>query len=594
MAMIGVYLDVIGTMLTKGLIGNSSNRYFILLSLSVVFAGLIGVTINEPAYALKTINDTSGGDCSAIGTWSDGTRTCTLGSDLSEGIVIGSNNIILDGNGHTITGSNTGDGILLDIKTGVTVKNLTIKNFNNGINLNNAINVILIGNTISGNVKLNNGGYETAGSGSGIYAINSNTISATDNTISNNAGYGISISGSNSILTGNTANNNDNGISTDGNGDTLTGNTASGNNNDGIDITGSYTLTGNTASGNNNDGILINGEGTLTNNIASNNNNGIVLRGGISVLTGNLISNNKNAGINYNEVGYNSLVIQNTISNNYYGIYGNGASKILYYNNNFINNAKQVFGNNYASFYKNSPVGGNYWSDWSTICTDANKDNFCDSPYPFSSGSVNVVDNLPWVIKDGWLTTITTGGNITTTTTDSSGKIVSYTTSAKNGNSPVPVTCTPSSGSVFLMGTTNVICKADNGVYASFSVTVKQPDTTPPVVTPPQNQVITATNSQGAIVNYPVPTVTDNIGVTSGPTCTPTSGSTFPVGSTTVTCIAADAAGNVGTATFMVTVQNTGQTSSTITIPSSLRTIAGEWSSNQISDSDFLQCPIFY
>jgi hypothetical protein len=37
-------------------------------------------------------------------------------------------------------------------------------------------------------------------------------------------------------------------------------------------------------------------------------------------------------------------------------------------------------------------------------------------------------------------------------------------------------------------------------------------------------------------------------------TCTPASGSTFPLGATTVTCSATDTAGNTGSSTFTVTV----------------------------------------
>src|SRR5574340_727873 len=91
-------------------------------------------------------------------------------------------------------------------------------------------------------------------------------------------------------------------------------------------------------------------------------------------------------------------------------------------------------------------------------------------------------------------------------------------------------------------------------------------DTTPPVVTPPQNQLSAATDSSGAVVFYPTATATDNVGVVGQVICTPPSGSLFPVGVTTVTCSAHDAAGNIGSATFTVTVQDT--TPPTITVPS--------------------------
>ncbi len=86
-------------------------------------------------------------------------------------------------------------------------------------------------------------------------------------------------------------------------------------------------------------------------------------------------------------------------------------------------------------------------------------------------------------------------------------------------------------------------------------------DNSPPVVTPPPNQVVTVTNSNGIAVNYPQAAATDNVGVTSAPTCNPSSGSIFPVGITTVTCTASDAAGNVGQATFTVIVQSQTTTS---------------------------------
>ena len=83
-------------------------------------------------------------------------------------------------------------------------------------------------------------------------------------------------------------------------------------------------------------------------------------------------------------------------------------------------------------------------------------------------------------------------------------------------------------------------------------------DTTSPVVTPPSDITAEATSSAGATVNYPPATATDDVGVTSGPTCTPASGSTFAIGDTVVTCTAQDAAGNVGSASFSVTVINQG------------------------------------
>ncbi|WP_411997041.1 HYR domain-containing protein [Aaestuariibius violaceus] len=81
-------------------------------------------------------------------------------------------------------------------------------------------------------------------------------------------------------------------------------------------------------------------------------------------------------------------------------------------------------------------------------------------------------------------------------------------------------------------------------------------DTTPPVINVPANITVNTDPGQPtAVVTYSV-TATDNIGVTAGPTRTagPASGAAFPVGTTTVTHTASDAAGNTAQADFVVTV----------------------------------------
>ncbi len=81
------------------------------------------------------------------------------------------------------------------------------------------------------------------------------------------------------------------------------------------------------------------------------------------------------------------------------------------------------------------------------------------------------------------------------------------------------------------------------------------PDSTAPQFdsTPP-DQTVEATGPDGAIVTFTVPTATDNLDGSVPVTCVPASGSTFPVGTTTVDCTATDSAGNVGRVQFRVTV----------------------------------------
>src|SRR5262249_3010878 len=55
----------------------------------------------------------------------------------------------------------------------------------------------------------------------------------------------------------------------------------------------------------------------------------------------------------------------------------------------------------------------------------------------------------------------------------------------------------------------------------------------------------------GTVVNYPAPQASDNCSLMSV-ACNPPSGSTFPIGTTTVTCTATDAAGNMSSCSFTV------------------------------------------
>lgn len=78
-------------------------------------------------------------------------------------------------------------------------------------------------------------------------------------------------------------------------------------------------------------------------------------------------------------------------------------------------------------------------------------------------------------------------------------------------------------------------------------------DTTPPLVTVPANQQVTAQGPFGALVTFTA-AATDDIDGTVVVTCAPPSGSLFAYGATLVSCTATDAVGNVGSATFTVTV----------------------------------------
>jgi hypothetical protein len=84
----------------------------------------------------------------------------------------------------------------------------------------------------------------------------------------------------------------------------------------------------------------------------------------------------------------------------------------------------------------------------------------------------------------------------------------------------------------------------EQGPDATYSWTI---DTTPPTLTVPASFTV-ETNGASATVTY---TATSSEGA---PSCSPASGASFPLGTTTVTCTATDAAGNSASASFQVTV----------------------------------------
>jgi tetratricopeptide (TPR) repeat protein len=81
-------------------------------------------------------------------------------------------------------------------------------------------------------------------------------------------------------------------------------------------------------------------------------------------------------------------------------------------------------------------------------------------------------------------------------------------------------------------------------------------DTTAPSLTCPANISASAPSQSGTVVNYTA-TASDACSA-AAVTCTPPSGSTFPVGMTTVNCTATDAQGNAATCSFLVTVTLAG------------------------------------
>jgi hypothetical protein len=140
--------------------------------------------------------------------------------------------------------------------------------------------------------------------------------------------------------------------------------------------------------------------------------------------------------------------------------------------------------------------------------------------------------------------------------------VVTYTNATASDNCPGvgAVACSPASGSTFLKGITTVICAVTDasGNQSSCSFTVTVNDIEAPTISclSPVTQG-TDLNQCSAVVTFATPKVSDNCPGVGAVTCSPSSGSTFPKGVTTVTCSATDSSGNNVSCSFAVTVNDT-------------------------------------
>jgi hypothetical protein len=123
----------------------------------------------------------------------------------------------------------------------------------------------------------------------------------------------------------------------------------------------------------------------------------------------------------------------------------------------------------------------------------------------------------------------------------------------------VTPTCDLVSGSVFPIGTTQVTCSATDaaGNTSSMVFDISVVDTTAPMFDPaPALDPVEAVGPAGAPVVY-VMGATDIVDGAVPVTCAPSSGSTFPLGTTEVGCSTTDTRGNATSTTFRVTVHDT-------------------------------------
>jgi hypothetical protein len=131
---------------------------------------------------------------------------------------------------------------------------------------------------------------------------------------------------------------------------------------------------------------------------------------------------------------------------------------------------------------------------------------------------------------------------------------------AEDGDASFPASLGPVTGplSAYGLGSQVATCSYTDagGLPASASATYSIVDTTGPIVTVPSDVTVEATGPSGAVVTFGA-TATDAVFGSLAATCSPGSGTMFPVGTTSVACTAADGVGNPGAASFDVTVEDT-------------------------------------
>ena len=124
---------------------------FVLVVLLILLFGIVPAWTNsEPRYIPDDLE---------VGIWDPNNRIYTMTGDVNESIEITQNNLIVNGSGYKITGPGSGNGIYLNQRTNVTVKNCVFSKFLIGIFLSSCSSSTLTNNTINKNkygIKLYN------------------------------------------------------------------------------------------------------------------------------------------------------------------------------------------------------------------------------------------------------------------------------------------------------------------------------------------------------------------------------------------------------------------------------------------------------
>jgi len=299
-------------------------------------------------------------------------------------ISITSNNVILDGDGHSIQGTpqKFRTGVLIHSPYGivnVTVRNITVENWYYGVYIKKAEDVEISFSKIANTSR------------HGIHVSNSTSIQIDSNRLTNN-GVGISFEGGSEyiVVSNSTIEKNLDGIYIIDSSNGLFERNIIRNNWGGIWISGSFQIViSNNTIYLNKDGIWISrsDHNLISNNEIWNNENGIW------IFDYSLYNTFKDNVIYENNLGLKmfNYTTFNTIYNN---IFNNTINVELDNTTQNTWNASKSSGRN---IIYGMVIGGNYWAEsnntgYSQICIDVDVDGICDLPYHINNKNI---DYLP-------------------------------------------------------------------------------------------------------------------------------------------------------------------------------------------------------
>jgi parallel beta-helix repeat protein len=340
-------------------------RNFVLaMALKILLLGMLSLTLKvETVKADGTIYIRANGEVEPLTApiSSDDNITYTLTGNIDGAVVIERSNIMIDGNGFIIQGDGDLDGVYLGSVDNVTIKNMTVALFDNGIHLSNSSGSRIAGNNITNSAH------------QGILLQNSSSISIFENRI-DYGGIDLSYSPNCSIWKNNV---NYGGIP-------LFYSSYCNISENIIDYGGSIGLLYSSYANitRNSGGIGLSGSSFC---IISGNSGAISL----DLSSQNVISdNNVTDGIKLFYSNFN-VVDGNNITTQFLGVSCMRSVSNFFHHNNFVNNARPVFTDTSANFWDDG-LEGNYWSNYNG--TDSDRDGIGDAKYAID---MNNQDNYP-------------------------------------------------------------------------------------------------------------------------------------------------------------------------------------------------------